>query len=726
MLAFGLAAGATLAPAAAAHAETITVDTLSDDPGAPGTSLREAIEIANGLVADPDKIVFQSGLTGTITLNPASGVEGNSALRIMDTVDIEGPGAGQLTIDGANNSRVLSSSFPYLGLESPHHVEIGLSGVTVTNGRGYGDGGGILIAGNVDFTLEDSVVTNNTAWEPYDDFNATGGGILAFGAFQNGHIVIRDTVISGNDLDSSTYATGGGLYAFAEKSLTIENSVINGNEVDASDPTGGGGLGWAMFDFPVTIDNTTISGNTTSGDGGGVYGFSGDLEMTNSTVAGNSADGAGGGMSIRRNTSYGEGTATLRNVTVAGNDAGGNGGGLLRNSQQAKPSLINTIVGDNTSGGTLQDVQGGFRGSFSLLESAPTTGNNAFIDDVTGSTIIGQDPQLGPLQNNGGTTQTKKPAQTSPAIDKGISTGGPALDQRGEARPFDVPSFPNSAALGANGADIGAVELNASETPSGGGGNLPPTVDFDYSPADPETGEVVTFTADVADSDGEVESLEWDLDGDGQFDDGTTSPITRSYPDVGSIEVTLRATDDDDAPAQITKTFVVTAGPVNQPPVAEFDFAPATPKVGEAVTFTSTSSDPDGSLSGVAWDLDGDGQFDDSTAASVSHSFATAGEHPVALRATDNGSPAQSTDTSRSVPVVPAPPPGGGAPVVKPGEGNAFAYVTALRKCKKKKKKKARKKCKRKAKKLLGRTAAVRREFSFIPPRVLNRVLPRP
>ena len=48
----------------------------------------------------------------------------------------------------------------------------------------------------------------------------------------------------------------------------------------------------------------------------------------------------------------------------------------------------------------------------------------------------------------------------------------------------------------------------------------------------------------------------------------------------------------------------------------------------------STKVSPTDTLS-YAWDLDGDGQFDDSTSATPSFAFATPGTHAVRLRVTD-------------------------------------------------------------------------------------------
>jgi PKD repeat protein len=74
----------------------------------------------------------------------------------------------------------------------------------------------------------------------------------------------------------------------------------------------------------------------------------------------------------------------------------------------------------------------------------------------------------------------------------------------------------------------------------------------------------------------------------------------------------------------------------NNPPNA---VATANPTSGPApltVQFTgSGSSDPDGDALSYAWDLDGDGAYDDATAANPRFTYATAGTYTVRLRVTD-------------------------------------------------------------------------------------------
>src|SRR6202000_2962068 len=96
-------------------------------------------------------------------------------------------------------------------------------------------------------------------------------------------------------------------------------------------------------------------------------------------------------------------------------------------------------------------------------------------ETVPGSDIFGVDPKLGPLADNGGPTETMLPARASPVVNKGA--GAATTDQRGDPRPVIYTGVALSSAPGANGADIGAVELAsppASPPPSAAGQTAPP------------------------------------------------------------------------------------------------------------------------------------------------------------------------------------------------------------------------------------------------------------
>ena len=80
------------------------------------------------------------------------------------------------------------------------------------------------------------------------------------------------------------------------------------------------------------------------------------------------------------------------------------------------------------------------------------------------------------------------------------------------------------------------------------------------------------------------------------------------------------------------------AGTANRPPTAIAQATPTSGPVPLTVTFNGAgSSDPDpGDTISYAWDLDGDGQFDDSTAAQPAATYSTNGTYTVRLKVTDN------------------------------------------------------------------------------------------
>lgn len=91
-------------------------------------------------------------------------------------------------------------------------------------------------------------------------------------------------------------------------------------------------------------------------------------------------------------------------------------------------------------------------------------------------------------------------------------------------------------------------------------------------------------------------------------------------------------------------------------PTADFTF-PA-PQNGQAVTFTSTSADPDGTVDGYSWDLDGDNSFGDATTSTASGTYGP-GTHTVRLRVTDDDG-TQSTAVSKTFTIAAPTQSGGG------------------------------------------------------------------
>ena len=88
----------------------------------------------------------------------------------------------------------------------------------------------------------------------------------------------------------------------------------------------------------------------------------------------------------------------------------------------------------------------------------------------------------------------------------------------------------------------------------------------------------------------------------------------------------------------VSAVFAALAFADTGPPTASFEYSPSAPLSSQDITFTSTSSDPDGPLAPEDWDLDNDGQYDDASGTVAQTSFSAAGDlHRRACRSPTTG-----------------------------------------------------------------------------------------
>jgi Right handed beta helix region len=277
----------------------------------------------------------------------------------------------------------------------------------------------------------------------------------------SGSVYLAYVTITNGDASSGAQG-GGGVLVDLGASLTVDYSALTNN-------TAGSLPGGAILNNggSVTVRFDTISGNQ-AGVGGGIEnnGQAGPavaylLESTianNATSTASAVNGGGGGIDNDH------GTLTLDSCTIAGNsgDTGNStaGGGGVQNVSGSSATVINTLMASNTTNQLGADVNGAFTSNgFNLIRiSNGSTGFTAATDQ-TGTAASPLNAFLGPLQNNGGHTDTRAPAAVSPAIDKGRTSFH--IDQRLRQAPYDNPSIPN--ATGGDGTDIGAVELVTSQ-----------------------------------------------------------------------------------------------------------------------------------------------------------------------------------------------------------------------------------------------------------------------
>jgi hypothetical protein len=272
--------------------------------------------------------------------------------------------------------------------------------------------------------LNGLTIANGYLDQDIDDDN--GGGIS-----NRGTLTVSNSALTGN----FAWGLGGGMVNWG--TLTVSNSTFSTNY----SPNWGGGIGNRGT---LTVNNSTLSGNE-GYIGGGIYNWSGaTLIVSNSTVAGNTAGDGGGGI---RNDDYS--TLTINNCTIAGNSVRhGFGGGI---SLQGTSAVRNTIIAGNSA----------TYGPDVLAEAFGSQGHNLIgnTQDSGGydpTDLLNVDPLVGPLQDNGGPTQTRALLPGSPAIDAGDNTGAPDWDQRG-------PGFPRIV--------NGIIDIGSFEVQNGGGGS---------------------------------------------------------------------------------------------------------------------------------------------------------------------------------------------------------------------------------------------------------------
>ncbi len=442
-------------------------------------TLRAAIQEANALenVDGPDRIELSAG-TYTLSLAGTDDQDAQTGdLDIRQDLILQGAGAIDTIIDGGGIDRVMDVVSGVVVIDG-----VTIRGGVIENEYVWVEGSGGGIRNEGELTIAESTITGNIA--------TNGAGVANY----NGILQISRSVIFENG-DHRT-ARGGGVanYAYVDAAnLEITDSTIANNRADA-----GGGINNYSYDgmAAVMISRSTISGNRAENGGGlsnrsVVYDYApvvASLTIQNSTISGNEADLSGGGIHNEADDGS-DALIDIASSTIAANTATTGDGGGIRNvtSAGASTSIESVIVSGNHAGGQGADLAGDLTSvTFSLIEHAE---GHSVVDGVNHN-IVGEDPRLGPLADNGGLTLTHSLLNGSPAIDQGSNPNAVSTDQR------DSPFVRLIDDLGINnagdGTDIGAVEV-------GQVGDPPPKVaDLSLtqtvSDANPTLGQEVTFT----------------------------------------------------------------------------------------------------------------------------------------------------------------------------------------------------------------------------------------
>jgi hypothetical protein len=403
VLAMVAAALAVAAPGASASGSTITVNTTEAvfTSGDGLCSLAEAIAYANGAPESDCSTAAPLGTT-TIDLEPGTYTLG-STIRFTASANLVGAGASSTTLSGAGANEVLFVKSLATVSVSGVTISGGVSGVptdgcTGTEGElGYScpaedgnDGGGVDNEGTL--TLSNSVITGNAAsagTAPFSDVVRVDCIIVSCSPAPG------QTAGNGGD--------GGGIYNGTTGILTLDHSTVSGNSAgaggdgtdglsgtrgDVSAGQAGGEGGWGgsgagiYSDGTLTVTDSTISGNF-AGNGG--IGGAGSSATDASDNGGNGGQGGFGG--------DGGGIASAGTLTVSGTTLSGNSTGTGSNGGAPGQGSGTGITG--TTGAV------GFPGAGGAIEAWGGTGslaNTTLADNTSGDTGGGIDDEATPLQ----------------------------------------------------------------------------------------------------------------------------------------------------------------------------------------------------------------------------------------------------------------------------------------------------------------------------------------
>jgi hypothetical protein len=416
-------------------------------------SLRSAITAANATAGDNTVNLAVAG-TYKITRPGTPGETDNAAGEFAivpkaggGNLTIQNTSGFAVTVDGNHLNRVFDIN-PNPG--NTPKATITFTGFTITGGIAApgdgagGSGGGIRDQGNVSLTLNDVVVTGNSA-------TADGGGIVMENAtgstpwtltVNNSTITSNHAGDAGGGIDTdgkgfvninegtlikgnSTVNQGGGIWLDAIAGAVDTVTVTNGGAGYTSAPTvtfvstDGNGTGATGF---ATIQNGQVVGVTITNSGNGYDApprvvFSGGggtgaaatatfvafqaatLNVTGATISNNFAGGTGGGIG-----NAGNGAVTITDSTLSGNFTLANGGGFGDENNLGTLTVSNTLfvgnVGTTNGGGVSENGPSAVISNSTFRDNLSAAGGGVFADAGTTLRLVGD-----LFAENSGTTQ---------------------------------------------------------------------------------------------------------------------------------------------------------------------------------------------------------------------------------------------------------------------------------------------------------------------------------
>jgi PKD repeat protein len=333
------------------------------------------------------------------------------------------------------------------------------------------------------------------------------GGVTGFVSSRGSVPIIKDSHVTGT-IDGT--AQVGGLVG--NSGGTIEDSYMTGS-VNGSRRVGG-----LVGSNSGTIEDSYMTGLTDGEvDVGGLVGQNDGSEFEDNEGV--------------ISDSYSEGS-------VEGSlSVGGLVGGTFGENNEISNSYSMASVEGN-------QLVGGFVGNTGF---GTTVSNSYAIGSVTGSSEVGGFIGRASRTETSTSNSYWDIEATGKSTSDGRATGLTTSEMTGDSAPSNMAGFDFTTTWVTVTNDYPVLAWQQ------------PTASFTTSTNSPNVEEAITFDAsDSADSDGSIQSYEWDFDGDGTTDVTRTAPLaTHTYTDPGTYAVTLTVIDDDGATNTNIKTVEV-------------------------------------------------------------------------------------------------------------------------------------------------------------------------
>jgi outer membrane protein assembly factor BamB len=271
---------------------------------------------------------------------------------------------------------------------------VSLTGVTIT-GCQSANGGAVAIGNGASLTATSSTFSADSA--------SNDGGAIDNGDGGSGTLTVTDSTFSkdgardGGAIDNGNGGTG--TLTVTGSTFSSDSASWHGGAIDNGDGTSGTGT--------LTVTGSTFSSDS-SPHGGAI---------DNGEALGSAT------MTVRTSTFSADSTTT-QGAAIANGDAGGTGSAVILNT------TIYGSVGDaaiDAASGSVQIAGSIVTNSAGANCTGTITDDGYNLEDDPGAScgfsereydLVGVSPQLRPLANNGGPTQTQQPSASSPVLDQ--------------------------------------------------------------------------------------------------------------------------------------------------------------------------------------------------------------------------------------------------------------------------------------------------------------------